>query len=123
MGSALSRRLTLLQLVPSQWSLLLLAVNLYAARDACGRGDWSRGLAVCGASLVLRTSPCDGVRPRGYGYRESAAVTYGDREPRPVRLAQSDLSGQDVRVHAGRSAYSLERAGQSPRRTRGALGR
>jgi hypothetical protein len=37
--------------------LLLLAVNLCAARDAFGHDDRSRGVAVCSAAFVLRTLP------------------------------------------------------------------
>jgi hypothetical protein len=74
-------------------SLLLPAVNLYAARDACGHGDWSRGLAVCSVSFVLRTPPCDGIRTHGCGFRESTVGAYSKGEPRPVRLMEGDLSG------------------------------
>ena len=41
----------------------------------------------------------------------------------PTRPMEGDLSAEGSRAYAGRTTYSLERAGQSPRRTWGAIGR
>ena len=37
--------------------LLLLAINLYAARDAFGHGDRFRSVALSSAAFVIRTLP------------------------------------------------------------------
>jgi trans,polycis-polyprenyl diphosphate synthase len=70
--------------------LLLLAVNLYGARDVLGHGDRTRGLAVCGAPVVLRALTCDDVCPDGYGYREA---TIGANRNEGLRRAVPAIKG------------------------------